>query len=103
MGQGLGEAEVFDVCLIYLFTRHHLCESPFLQRSDKLLSAPACPPLLALSSARHHLISMLQKALTSIPTRMPSLHCLRKAAGVPWKQLTTLPGSAECARERGDG
>lgn len=59
MGQGLREVEVFDVCLIYLFTRHHLCESPFLQRSDKPLSAPACLPLLDPFSARHHLISML--------------------------------------------
>lgn len=105
MGQGLREVEVFDVCLIYLFSSHLLGERPFLWRSDKPLSAPACPPLLAPFSARRHLVSMHQKAPAYIPARLPSLPCLRNTAGVPWKQPTELPGSAEpeCASEKGEG
>lgn len=101
-GQGLREVEVFDVYLIYLFSSHRLCKSHFLQRSDKLLSAPACPPLLAPLSARRQLVSMHQKAPADIPARLPSMPCLRNTAGVPWKQPTELPGSAEpeCAGER---
>lgn len=91
---------MFDVCLIYLFSSHHLCKSPFLQRSDKPLSAPTCPPLLVPFSARRHLISMHQKATAYIPARLPSLPCLRNTVGMPWKQPTELPGSAQCARER---
>lgn len=84
-GQELQEVEVFDVCLIYLCSSHHLLERPFLPRSDKLLPAPPCPPLLAPFSARLHLVSMHQKSPTHIPAGLPSLPCLRNS-GVPWKR-----------------
>lgn len=53
---------------LFIYLAATVSASPFLQSSDKLLSAPPCPPLLALFSARHHLVSMHQKVLlTSLP------------------------------------
>lgn len=101
-GQELQGDEVFDVCFIYLCSSHRLPEHLFLPRSDKLLPAPACPPLPAPFSARLHLFSMHQRAPAPIPAGLPSLPCSKCC----WCAMQTAEpqGSAGSTRERdGDG